>query len=65
MNREQNNTGISIVAWKENREILTLWEKNTQRIGNIVVAKSEGIRKALIKAKQEGWNKIELQSSSG
>ncbi|XP_071924136.1 uncharacterized protein [Coffea arabica] len=54
--------GWGVVARKEDGAVAGAWAGGARREGNPAVEEALAIREAVIKAKQRGWNKVEIQS---
>ncbi|XP_027157659.1 uncharacterized protein LOC113759290 [Coffea eugenioides] len=54
--------GWGVVARKEDGEVVGAWAAGESRNGIPVVEEALAIRKAVIKARLCGWNKVEIQS---
>ncbi|XP_027082670.1 uncharacterized protein [Coffea arabica] len=61
-NKEDRRIGWGVVARREDGEIVGAWAGGESRNGIPTVEEALAIRKAVIKAKLCGWNKVEIQS---
>ncbi|KAL3506601.1 hypothetical protein ACH5RR_031983 [Cinchona calisaya] len=61
---QENKVGIGIVAFTNNDEVSTTWAMVERRKGIKQMEEAEAVKMALIKASEEGWRKIVIQSSN-
>lgn len=62
MDMRNSRVSWSIVARNQKGEIVKVWAGSEQRKGDPLVEEADAVRRALIKAKAEGWENIEVQS---
>ncbi|XP_027162557.1 uncharacterized protein LOC113763065 [Coffea eugenioides] len=62
LEQKERRIGSEVVARREDGEMVGAWAGGERRDGNPTVEEALAIRKAVIKAKQRGWNKVEIQS---
>ena len=60
LEQKERRIGSEVMARREDGEIVGAWAGGERRDGNPTVEEALAIRKAVIKAKQRGWNKVEI-----